>query len=576
LGLVCRKDVDQITSSAQIFCFKWGIAAMGKKFHILVADDESSVRGILRDLILALGEEYIVYTAADSFEALHMLHSVPLELALIDIFMPGLNGFELLKEARAKYPNVMMVVITGQPSYKMVLEALRLGATDFLSKPISLAELRKILTKLKEAKTQKANGSIQSNQETVANLEVLTQKMHDKIQGQYFLHSLSEKLAAIRSAKELYPFLTDMALTLTGGTQAAFFLYNQELGRFRRVSQSGENSSLAMPQPVIQQNAPNDYGISIEEIGLETKKLPSRNCLSLPLKLRGELLGVLHIYGQPGKHFEDETVRRLQLLVDRSTLTLENLTLHESAFSNLYDTLTALINSLEARDPYSRHHSVRVTHIAGNFSKKLHLADELVDSLRLAGALHDIGKIGIPDAILLKPDKLSPEEIDIIRQHPVIGDNIVAPLNLLPRERALILHHHERWDGSGYPMGLAGEEIPILSRIIALADSYDAITSDRPYRKCRTHDEALVEITAHAGSQFDPDLTRQFVEIMSQPAAAKEICGVSAELEKGESLLSDQQFLQLKNSLSHKLVHLNGFKKVSAAFPHSTAAQSDI
>ena len=115
---------------------------MEKKFRILVADDESAVREILRDLILALGNEYIVYTAADSFEALHLLQSMPLEMALIDINMPGLNGLEVLKEAREKYPQVKMVVITGQPSYQMVLEALRLGAADFLSKPISLAEMQ--------------------------------------------------------------------------------------------------------------------------------------------------------------------------------------------------------------------------------------------------------------------------------------------------------------------------------------------------------------------------------------------------------------------------------------------------
>ncbi len=223
---------------------------------------------------------------------------------------------------------------------------------------------------------------------------------------------------------------------------------------------------------------------------------------------------------------------------------------------------------------YSRHHSIRVTHIAVLFAEKLQLATELVDSLRLAGALHDIGKIGIPDVILLKPDKLDPEEVEIIRQHPVIGDNIVAPLNLLPRERAIILHHHERWDGKGYPKGLAGEDIPFLSRIIALADSYDAITSDRPYRKRRTHEEALAEIAAHAGSQFDPDLAGQFIEIMSQPKAAKEICGTTAEFENGETLLSDQQFLQLKNSLNHKLVPLNGFKKSLRLF--HTQSQSDL
>ena len=215
---------------------------MSKKYHIMVADDEPSVRGVLRDLILALGEEYIVYSAADSFEALHMLQSLPLDLALVDIFMPGLNGFELLKETHGKYPKVMMVVITGQPSYKMVLEALRLGATDFLAKPISLAELRKILAKLKEEKERPENQPAQTGQRIEPNYEALTQEMHDKIQGQHFFHSLSEKLGAIRSAKELYHFLTAMALTITGGSQSAFFLYDQELGRLQLVSQTDRES----------------------------------------------------------------------------------------------------------------------------------------------------------------------------------------------------------------------------------------------------------------------------------------------------------------------------------------------
>ena len=547
---------------------------MSKKYHIMVADDEPSVRGVLRDLILALGEEYIVYSAADSFEALHMLQSLPLDLALVDIFMPGLNGFELLKETHGKYPKVMMVVITGQPSYKMVLEALRLGATDFLAKPISLAELRKILAKLKEEKERPENQPAQTGQRIEPNYEALTQEMHDKIQGQHFFHSLSEKLGAIRSAKELYNFLTAMALTITGGSQSAFFLYDQELGRLQLVSQTGGNPAVDLPTPP--PTARGDQGLSMSEAGSQPNQPLPPTCLSLPLRLRGDLLGVLHVYGQPDQDFEPEVINRLQILADRSLLTLENLNLHESVFSNLYDTLKALINSLEARDPYSRHHSVRVTHIAANFAEKLHLSSELVDSLRLAGALHDIGKIGIPDAVLLKPDKLTPEEAKIIRQHPVIGDNIVAPLNLLPRERTLILHHHERWDGKGYPMGLASEDIPFLSRLIALADSYDAITSNRPYRKRRTHEEALNEITAHAGTQFDPDLARQFVEIMSQPLAAQEICGAAAELETDELLLSDFQFDLLKKNLNNKLLPLNGYKKIPADFPQLSAARSDI
>ena len=234
--------------------FFGAFGVMEKNFTFWWPTTKSSVRGVLRDLILALGDEYVVYTAADSFEALHILQSVSLELALIDIFMPGLNGFELLKEARGKYPDVMMVVITGQPSYKMVLEALRLGAADFLSKPISLAELRKILNKLKEEKAHSGNRPVQGGQEIEANLEVLTQKMHDKIQEQHFLHSLSEKLGAIKSARELYPFLTEMALTLTGGIQATFFLYNQELGRMQLASQTGQEAGFGNKSADISSN----------------------------------------------------------------------------------------------------------------------------------------------------------------------------------------------------------------------------------------------------------------------------------------------------------------------------------
>lgn len=185
-----------------------------------------------------------------------------------------------------------------------------------------------------------------------------------------------------------------------------------------------------------------------------------------------------------------------------------------SAMPFLQGIIQALLRTLAARDPYTAHHSVRVTEIATLFARHLSLTSQEITSLQKAIILHDIGKIGISDAILNKPGPLTPEERAIISAHPLIGERIVEPLNLTPGEREVILLHHERWDGSGYPRGLAGTAIPLLCRITALVDVYDALISDRPYRRRLTVAEALVEIETQAGRQFDPDLTAAFVSFL--------------------------------------------------------------
>jgi HD-GYP domain-containing protein (c-di-GMP phosphodiesterase class II) len=155
-----------------------------------------------------------------------------------------------------------------------------------------------------------------------------------------------------------------------------------------------------------------------------------------------------------------------------------------------------------------------VTNIALTFARALSLSSQDLEALSNAGYLHDIGKIGISDSILLKPGPLTPAERDIIETHPLIGEKIVAPLGLNSTEKDLILLHHERWDGMGYPHSLQGSQIPFLCRLLSLADVFDALTSDRPYRKAFTIPEALAEIEVQAGHQFDPDLANKFLHLV--------------------------------------------------------------
>lgn len=185
------------------------------------------------------------------------------------------------------------------------------------------------------------------------------------------------------------------------------------------------------------------------------------------------------------------------------------------------ESIKALLRTLSARDSYTGYHSIRVTNLVLNFARSLGLSSQEMKVLSNAGYLHDIGKIGISDTILLKPGPLTPSERAIIQTHPLIGEKIVEPLGFTSQEKELILLHHEHWDGRGYPQGLQGNSIPFLCRLLALADVFDALTSTRPYRQAFTVSEALEEIEAQAGRQFDPDLTHKFIHLAGSSDSQK-------------------------------------------------------
>jgi len=181
-----------------------------------------------------------------------------------------------------------------------------------------------------------------------------------------------------------------------------------------------------------------------------------------------------------------------------------------SAYKN---TVEALSNAIDARDPYTAGHSKRVAEISLEIGKELGFNKEQLELLELSALFHDIGKIGIRDSILLKTDKLTEEEFDIIKQHPVLGVKIINNIDFLRKTQAIILHHHEKFGGGGYPEGISGEGIPLKSRIITVADSYDAMTSDRPYRKGLSHSVAASELIKNQITQFDKKVVEAFLRV---------------------------------------------------------------
>jgi putative nucleotidyltransferase with HDIG domain len=184
--------------------------------------------------------------------------------------------------------------------------------------------------------------------------------------------------------------------------------------------------------------------------------------------------------------------------------------------------LSVLSKAIEARDPYTRGHSARVTALAEAVARRLGWSEQRLASLRVGGPLHDIGKLAVSDEVLCKEGRLDDAELAQIREHPKIGAKLLLRVSALREAIPYVLYHHERWDGTGYPSGKAGEEIPVEARVLAIADAFDAMTSDRPYRRALTHDEALAEVERCAGTQFDPRIAQVFLELFAEtklPAA---------------------------------------------------------
>src|SRR5919201_5329785 len=178
--------------------------------------------------------------------------------------------------------------------------------------------------------------------------------------------------------------------------------------------------------------------------------------------------------------------------------------------------LSMLSRAIDSRDPYTRGHSTRVTAFAEAIARRLGWDEERLEQLRVGGRLHDVGKLGVPKEVLCKRGRLDPEEFDEIRQHPTLGTKLLLRLTAFRGAFPYVLYHHERWDGKGYPTGRAGDEIPLEARVLAVADAFDAMTSDRPYRRALSHDEALAEVERCAGTQFDPEIAEIFIELFSE------------------------------------------------------------
>ncbi|MFO7709271.1 MAG: response regulator [Desulfobacterales bacterium] len=500
---------------------------------LLIVDDEESILHVVGEYFRRRG--YRILTAPGGARALDLLSQETVDCCFTDINMPGMNGLELAERIHGIDSTLPVIVMTGYPSLETSIQTLKQGVVDFLIKPVNLKHMELSFRRVQRQRRMfMENILLKQEVKGKERLEELNRELLAKIEELGTLNRIMGSFATTNSTSHVFQRAVDTAIDVVQADESRFFIIDASGGRPCQVASAAQTGSRG-PRGV--DGAPGETGrasppggvpveliMNVQSDGLPllvnggggSSRLPAgvNSWMAVPVKIRDKVFGVLTAAALNGRvPFTAKELYYLAFTTQSAAGAVETLAVYENIYENLFATLYGFVNALEARDLYTRQHSSRVTEIALGLARELGCSAEELDILNFAGPLHDIGKIGIRDDILLKPGRLTAEEYAKVKEHPVIGANMLNQLGLWDYERRIIRAHHERFDGTGYPDGLSREAIPFLARILSVADAYDAMASDRAYRR-KMEDRVILNILAEgAGSQFDPRVVAAFATL---------------------------------------------------------------
>jgi len=479
---------------------------------ILVVDDDYGMQVFLTDFLS--GDGYTVFSCGDGMSALEAFNKHNFDLLLTDIKLPRMDGIELIQKVRKVNPDTIILAMTGNATLESARKALQEGVYDYIYKPFNTYDIKtSIKNAFERSKLTRENTRLK---------ELIT------------ILKVSNALNASSDLKHLLRTVLELSVSHTDALKGMLAIFDRDGESIKiKVSAGIDMEGSEYDEEIKdvfllahEQNAPvlvtyhkDNHPLQDEVVfrgdvqPLGMKK--NEEMLIVPLRIKNNGLGIFMITRDTEiDNFSKGDLEYLLITANQAAVSIENTKLVKNIKKSYLSTIQSLALILEAKSPYTKGHSEKVTQVAMEIARKLNLSSQEIEVLIKGASLHDIGKIGISESLLNKPGKLTKEEFEIIKQHPIIGDEVLTPISFLEDIRPIVRHHHERMDGKGYPDQVMAKEISLYERIVVVADAYEAMSSDRPYRKGLKREEIIKEFENNAGTQFDENIVEVLLEMM--------------------------------------------------------------
>jgi len=487
--------------------------------NLLILEDQPAVREIISEIAKELDAPMHIGHAASISEARVMLSDSHWDGMVTDFNLGDGKSLDLIAELRNKKNNLPIILVSGFLSPECMRQAATLHIKHILSKPFEPSALLDCMrSALVPQQIKQANEPRRPKNKLLPKLFEMDRQVS-------LLYRMFDEMPSQKDVSSLCRATLTLGLEMVHAKRGFLALFERKHEKLVMVSEQLNHSSHISncdlkdtPFKALIHNQ-----LEYLEVLPQTSHGPcwpdifSEHYIAIPVYLQGIPMGILCLMdcqGSQSIHADERYL--LGLLIKKLDTLLDNRAVHAALADSMNETLIALVRSLEARDRYTKDHSSRVGHLSMLFAQELQLDEETIQMIRTGGLLHDIGKVGIADEILLKPGRYTEHEFAKMKAHPAIGDAILKNMDTLARERLIVRHHHERMDGKGYPDGLMGDAIPFEARIVCVADSIDAMTSHRVYRMARPLSFCIEQLKANSGTQFDSQVVDVAVSLIER------------------------------------------------------------